>query len=141
VFLIAGMLALSAAMQKTGAARWIALTVLGPIASLGPLAATAAQLFITGALTLWISNHATAALVAPIALNVALSQGIDPRPLLMAVAMGTTTAHFTPFAHPSFLLIMGPGAYRFKDYVRVGLPLSVVIFVATLAGIALLYGV
>jgi di/tricarboxylate transporter len=141
VFLIAGMLALSLAMQKTGAAQWIALTLLGPVATLGPLAVTAAQLLITGLLTLAISNHATAALVAPIAMNVALSHGIDPQPLLMAVAVGTTTALFTPFAHPSLILVMGPGGYRFKDYVRVGLPLSAIVFVTSLLGIALLYGV
>ena len=141
VFLIAGMLALSLAMQKTGAAQWIALTVLGPVARLGPLAVTAAQLAITGLLTLAISNHATAALVAPIAMNVALDQGMDPHPLLMAVAVGTTTALFTPFAHPSLILVMGPGGYRFKDYVRVGLPLSAIIFVCSLLSIALVYGV
>jgi len=141
VFLIAGMLALSLAMQTTGAAQWIALTILGPVATLGPLAATAAQLAITGLLTLAISNHATAALVAPIAMNVAVHQGMDPRPLLMAVAVGTTTALLTPFAHPSLILVMGPGGYRFKDYVRVGAPLSAIIFVTSLLGIALLYGV
>jgi di/tricarboxylate transporter len=140
VFLIAGMLALGLAMQQTGAAQWVALTVLGPVAQLGPLAATAAQLLITGLLTLAISNHATAALVAPIAMNLALGQGLDPRPLLMAVAVGTTTALFTPFAHPSLILVMGPGGYRFKDYVRVGVPLSALMFVTSLAAIALLYG-
>ena len=101
VFLVAGMLALGLAMQQTGAAEWIALTVLGPVAQLGPVAATAAQLLITGLLTLAISNHATAALVAPIAMNVATSYGLDPRPLLMAVGVGTTTALFTPFAEDS----------------------------------------
>jgi di/tricarboxylate transporter len=140
VFLIAGMLALGLAMQKTGAAQWIALTVLGPIASLGTVAAVAAQLLITGLLTLAISNHATAALVAPIAMSVALHQGIDPRPLLMAVAVGTTTALFTPFAHPSLVLVMGPGGYQFKDYVRMGAPLSAIIFLTSLLAIALLYG-
>jgi di/tricarboxylate transporter len=59
----------------------------------------------------------------------------------MAVAVGTTTALFTPFAHPSLILVMGPGGYRFKDYVRIGVPLSVIMFIASLLGIALLYGV
>jgi di/tricarboxylate transporter len=140
VFLIAGMLALSLAMQKTGAAEWIALTVLGPVARLGPLATTAAFLLITGALTMWISNHASAALTAPIAVHVALSHGMDPRPLLMAVAVGTTVALFTPFAHPSLILVMGPGGYKFGDYVRVGLPLSLILLATSLLGITLLYG-
>jgi di/tricarboxylate transporter len=141
VLLIAGMLSLGIAMQETGTAQWIARTVLGPIVPLGPLALIAALLLLTGGLTMWVSNHATAALVAPIAMSVALDQGLDPRPLLMAVALGTTVALFTPFAHPSLLLIMGPGSYQFKDYVRVGLPLSIGVFVATLLGLALLYGV
>ena len=74
-----------------------------------------------------ISNHATAALVAPIAMNVALDQGMDPHPLLMAVAVGTTTALFTPFAHPSLILVMGPGGYSFGDYWRLGLPLQIAV--------------
>lgn len=140
VFLIAGMLTLSLALQRTGAAEWIALTFLGPVTRLGPVAATASILLMTGALTMWISNHAAAALVAPIAVNVALSQGIDAQPLLMAVAVGTTVALFTPFAHPSFVLVMGPGGYKFNDYVRVGLPLSVISFFVSLLGITLIYG-
>jgi len=141
IFLIAGMLTLGAAMQKTGAVQWIALTILSPVAGLGPLAVTAVLLLITAALTLGISNHATAALIAPIAFSVAANQGLDPQPELLAVAVGTTAALFTPFAHPSFLLVMGPGGYKFRDYVRVGLPLGVLIFVTALIGLAVLWGV
>ena len=141
VFLIVGMLALSAAMQKTGAAQCIALTVLSPVIDLGPLAVTAVLLLITAALTLGISNHAAATLVAPIAFSAAASQGLDPRPELLAVAVGTAGALFSPFAHPGFLLVMGPGGYKFRDYVRVGLPLSAVIFVTTLVGLAVLWQV
>jgi di/tricarboxylate transporter len=140
VFLIAGMLALAAAMQQTGTAQWIADTVLGPVGQYGSLALSATLMLITGALTMWISNHAAAALVAPIAMNVALSQGIEPRPLMMAVAVGTTVALFTPFAHPSLVLVMGPGGYKFRDYVRVGLPLSVILFVTSLLALSLIYG-
>lgn len=139
VFLIAGMLALGEAMQKTGAAQWVALTILSPVANLGPLAATATLFLITTLLTLGISNHATAALIAPIAFSVAAGHGFDPRPLLLAVAVGTSAALLTPFAHPSTLLVMGPGGYKFRDYVRVGLPLSAVIFVTTLVGLAILF--
>jgi len=139
VLLIAGMLAFGTAMQRTGAAEWIALTLLGPVASLGPLAMNAALMLITGALTMWISNHAASALVAPIAMSVAVSQGMDPRSLLMAVALGTTTALITPFAHPSFILIMGPGGYRFRDYTKIGLPLCAVICVTTLIALSVLY--
>jgi di/tricarboxylate transporter len=140
VFLIVGMLSLSLAMQKTSAAEWIALTVLGPVARLGVLATTAAFLLITGALAMWISSHAAAALIAPIAVNVALSHSMDPRPLLMAVTVGTTVALFTPFAHPALILVMGPGGYKFRDYVRVGLPLSLILIVTSLLGITLIYG-
>ncbi len=139
VFLIAGMLALGTAMEKTGAAQWVALTVLSPVAKHGSLPAMAALFLITTVLTLGISNHATAALVAPIALSVAVSQGFDPHPLLLAVAVGTSAALLTPFAHPSTLLVMGPGGYKFRDYVRVGLPLSMALLVTTLLGLTLLY--
>lgn len=138
-FLIAGMLALGAAMQKTGTTQWIAMTALSPVADLGPMALTATILLITVGLTLGISNHATAALIAPIALSAATSQGLDPHPELLAVAVGTTVALFTPFAHPGFLLVMGPGGYKFRDYVRVGLPLSAVIFVTTSIGLTVLF--
>jgi len=103
------------------------------------MALTATVLLITVGLTLGISNHATAALIAPIALSAATSQGLDPHPELLAVAVGTTAALFTPFAHPGFLLVMGPGGYKFRDYVRVGLPLSAVIFVTTSIGLTLLF--
>ncbi len=139
VFLIAGMLALGQAMQKTGAASWIALTLLSPVADMGPLAAMAALFLITALLTLGISNHATAALVAPIALHLAVGHGLAPRPLLLAVAVGTSAALITPFAHPASLLVMGPGGYKFRDYLRVGLPLSALMLVVTLVGLALLW--
>jgi di/tricarboxylate transporter len=140
IFLIAGMLALSTAMEKTGAAQWVALTVLSPVASLGLLPTIVALFLLTTILTLGISNHATAALVAPIALSVAVGHGFDPRPLLLAVAVGTSAALLTPFAHPSTLLVMGPGGYKFRDYVRVGLPLGTLLFAITLVGLAVLYG-
>ena len=140
VFLIAGMLALGTAMEKTGAAQWVALTVLSPVANLGPLPAMAALFLLTTVLTLSISNHATAALIAPIAFSVAVSHGFDPRPLLLAVAVGTSAALLTPFAHPSTLLVMGPGGYKLRDYVRVGLPLGTLLLVITLVGLAILYG-
>lgn len=139
-FLIAGMLALGTAMEKTSAAQWVALTVLAPVANLGLLPAMVALFLITAVLTLGISNHATAALIAPIAFRAAVSHGFDPRPLLLAVAVGTSTALLTPFAHPSTLLVMGPGGYKFRDYVRVGLPLGMLLFVTTLVGLAMLYG-
>ena len=138
VFLIAGTLTLAAAMQKTGATQWIALTILSPVASLGPLGMTGMLLLITTALTLSISNYATAALVAPIALSAAMGHGLDPRPQLLAVAVGTTVALFSPFPHPGLMLVMGPGSYKFRDYLRVGLPLGVLIFAATWVGLALL---
>lgn len=139
IFLISGMLALGEALQKTGAAQWIALTALAPVANLGFLATMAALFLITIVLTLGISNYAAAAIIAPIALNVAIEHHLDPHPLLLAVAVGTSAALITPFAHPSTLLVMGPGSYKFRDYVRIGLPLSAVIFVTTLVGLAIMY--
>ena len=138
VFLIAGMLALAAAMQKTGAADRIALTVLSPAARLGPVALVAVLLLMTAGLTVGISNHATAALLATLALTAAVSHNLDPKTSLVAVAAGTAVALFTPLSHPGFVLVMGPGGYGFRDFVRVGLPLGVLIYVTALIQLAVL---
>jgi len=138
VFLTAGMLALGAAMEKTGATHWLALTALSPVARLGAMPLSAALLLVTATLTVGISNYAAAAIVAPIALSAAVGHGLDPQPGLLAVAVGTTAALLSPLAHPGFLLVMGPGGYKFRDYARVGLPLGILVSVAAWVGLTVL---
>ncbi len=130
--LIAGLLPLATVLQKTGG---IALIVNGLVASLGqagPLALLAGLFIMTAALGLFISNTATAVLMAPIAITAAQTLGISPYPLAMTVAIASSAAFATPFSSPINTLVLEPGHYRFADYVRLGLPLMAVVLVITL---------
>jgi len=138
VFVVAGTLPLGLAMEKSGATQWIADTALAPVAGLGVLPLLVVILVVTALMNLAISNYATAALVAPIAFSVGASQGVDPRILVLAVAVASSVAFATPIAHQSNLLVMGPGDYRTKDYVRLGLPLTLVTLVVAAAVLGLL---
>ena len=129
VFLIAGMLPLGIAMQKTGAARFLAEVMLSVIGDLGPLAVMAG-LFILAALASQIMpNPAVALLLALIALNAASDLGISPFPLMMAVAVSASAGFLSPVGHSANVLVMGPGGYRFSDYIKVGLQLTLVVLI------------
>jgi di/tricarboxylate transporter len=132
VFLIAGMLPLGIAMQKTGAANFLAERMVSLIGDLGPLAVMAG-LFILAALASQVMpNPAVAVLLAPIALNTASDLGVSPYPLMMAVAVSASAAFLSPVGHSANVLIMGPGGYRFSDYTKVGLPLTLVVLLVVL---------
>jgi di/tricarboxylate transporter len=77
-------------------------------------------------------NPAVAVLLAPIALNASADLGVEPYPLMMTVAVAASAAFLSPVAHPANLLVMGPGGYRFSDYIRVGLPLTLVVMVVVM---------
>jgi di/tricarboxylate transporter len=132
IFLIAGMLPLGIAMEQTGAAHFLAEGVVNIVGSLGPLAIMAG-LFILAALASQVMpNPAVAVLLAPIALNTAADLGVSPYPLMMAVAVSASAAFLSPVGHSANILIMGPGGYRFSDYIKVGLPLTLVVLVVVL---------
>ncbi|UCF80815.1 MAG: SLC13 family permease [Acidobacteriota bacterium] len=128
VFLIAGMIPLSTAMEKTG----IISAVAGGISTLGGAGSgyvAFALLFLaSSALTQVLSNPATAVLVAPVAVQVADGLGVSPYPLLMAVAIACSATFLTPIGHQANLLVYGLGGYRFKDFAKIGLPLTVILF-------------
>ena len=128
IFLVAGTLPLGAAMEKSGATQWIADVALSPVTDTGMLPLLAVLFLTTAGLNLAMSNYATAVILGPIAFSIATSQGLDARPLILVVALASSVAFATPIAHQSNLLVMGPGDYRFSDYIRVGLPLSLVAF-------------
>jgi di/tricarboxylate transporter len=132
VFLIAGMLPLGIAMQQTGAARLLADAGVSTVGGLGPLAVIAGLFVLTTLATQVMPNAAVAVLLAPIALNTANDLGMSPYALMMTVAVAASASFLSPVSHPANVLIMGPGGYRFTDYIRVGLPLTVVVLVITL---------
>lgn len=132
VILIAAILPMATALQKTGGVDLI-VAQLAAISRAGPSALLAAVYVLTGMMSLFISNTATAALIAPVALGAALQLGISPYPVLMTVAVASSTAFSTPVSTPVNMLVLGPGDYRFRDFVRVGLPLQILLGIVTIA--------
>lgn len=131
IFLFAGMLPLAEAMDKTGAGAMIANAVVGIIGSnASPLIIVMAMFLLSCGLTQFMSNTAAAALLAPIGISIAQSIGVSPFPVLMAIGIAASCAFTTPVATPPNTLILGPGKFRFMDYVKVGLPLVVVSMIA-----------
>jgi di/tricarboxylate transporter len=126
VFLIAGMLPMGIAMQETGAAHWLTDRALAVVGDGSPLLIVAGLYVITAVGAQVMPTSAVAILMAPIALNTAADTGLSPEALLMTVALSASASFMSPVAHPANVLIMGPGGYRFKDYVKVGLPLTLV---------------
>ncbi len=132
VFLIAGMLPLGVALDRTGAARLIAegvVTLAGPF---GPHSVMAGLVGLTFFATCFIPTAALVVLMAPIVMNTAVDLGMSQHSLLMAVAMAASASFTTPIAHPANILVMGPGGYRFVDYLKVGGLLTVVVFAVIL---------
>jgi len=129
IMLIAGTLPLGLAMEKSGAARFIADQIIGTVGPLGPWVALGAVFLITFALTEIMSHAAAAVLIAPIAFNTALDLAVSPKPFFMAVAIAASSCFMTPISHQSNALVMGPGGYRFFDYTKVGTALNVGIWI------------
>ncbi len=126
VFLIAGMLPFGIAMEQSGAARFLAEGVVSLVGGLGPQVVMAAIFILTALATQVMPNPAVAVLMAPIAINTAGDLGMSPYALMMVVALSASASFLSPVAHPANVLIMGPGGYRFADYLKVGIPLTVV---------------
>jgi di/tricarboxylate transporter len=129
VFLIAGMLPLGTALDNTGAARILAEGVVGALGPFGPYAVLFGLLVITFIGTSIIPTAALVVLMVPIALKTAASLGISPYALMMGIAMAASSSFTSPISHPANVLVMGPGGYRFIDYVKVGLPLTLVVLI------------
>jgi len=132
ILLIAGMLPLGIAMDQTGAAALMADLVLGSLDQFGPQVVMAGLYALTTLATQVMPNPAVAVLMSPIALSSAAELGLSPYALMMIVAVATSGCFLGPMSHPANVMVMGPGGYRFSDYSRVGLPLSLVILVILL---------
>jgi di/tricarboxylate transporter len=132
VFLIAGMLPLGIAMQTTGAADFLAQGMITAVAPYGVLAILAALFLLTNATAQIMPSAVAVVLMAPIALNTAAELAVSPQTFMMAVAIAAAVNLISPVGHPANVLVMGPGGYRFSDYVKLGLPLTLVVFVAAM---------
>ncbi|MEP7357467.1 MAG: SLC13 family permease [Anaerolineales bacterium] len=133
VFLVAGMLPLGLALAKTGAAQLLGGAVIGLTGGLGPLATVAGLFLVTMALNQFIpGGSAVPVVIVPIAVAAAAGLGVDPRALALVVAVATGTSLLTPFAHPVNVLVMGPGGYAARDYLRLGWPLVVITLLVVL---------
>ncbi len=137
--LIAAMLPMATALEKTGLTRMLVAWAETSFAGAPPIAVLAAVLLLTSALGLFMSNTATAVLIAPVALRVAEGLNLAPEPLLMGVAIAASAAFATPISSPVNTLVMGPGSYRFGDFTRVGLPLQVLVLVTALLVVPLVF--
>lgn len=129
IFLLAGVLTLGKAMEKTGAALLIAKMLVGAIGTWGPAALVSAFYLLTSLFTELMSNKATAVLLTPIAISTAHSLGVDARPFLMAVMFAGSATFMTPVGHQVNTLIYGPGRFKYTDFLRVGTPLNVMFWV------------
>jgi di/tricarboxylate transporter len=129
IFLLAGILPLGIAMETTGAARLISEGAIGMAGGLGPIAVLAVFYLMTSILTEGMSNNAAAVLLAPIAISTAQQTGIDPKPLLMAITFAASTGFSTPVGYQTNTMIYNPGGYKYTDFLRTGVPLSIVFWI------------
>jgi len=129
IVLIAALLPLSEAVQRTGGSDVIAGALATLAAGLPPIGALAMTIIVAMAVTPFLNNAATVLVTAPVAVGLARKLGLSPDPFLMAVAIGAACDFLTPIGHQCNTLVMGPGGYRFGDYWRLGLPLSIIVVV------------
>jgi di/tricarboxylate transporter len=139
IFLIAGMLPLGIAMENTGTARFLAEGMVNYLGVWGPLAVLAGIYIMASLITEPMSNAAATVLIVPIAIDIALGLGADPRPFVLATVIACSTSFLTPVGHQANVLVFGPGDYRFFDFTKVGLPLNVCIFVVTMIFLPILW--
>lgn len=133
LILILGMLPFSVALQRTGGVDMAAQLLLDTAGTAGPRGILACIFLVTAILGLFISNTATAVLMAPVALNIAATLGASPYPFAMTVALAASAAFMTPVSSPVNTLVVGPGGYRFMDFVRIGTPLALLTMLVCVA--------
>ena len=139
IVLIAAMMPMSTALEKTGASALVSQGIVDSLGAMGPTALLAGIYFTTSLMTMFISNTATAVLMAPIALVAAQQVGVSPYSFLFAVTLGASMCFASPFSTPPNALVMKAGGYTFMDYVKVGLPLQIIIGVVMTFVLPLLF--
>jgi di/tricarboxylate transporter len=141
VLIIAAALALGTALEATGAAAYVAMLVLGAMEGASPSAVLSVLFLVVAALTNVLTNNAAGVLFTPIAVNVAVGLGADVFPFALAVVFGASCSFATPIGYQTNLLVMGPGHYRFRDFVTAGLPLVFIVWLAFSLFVPWYYGV
>ncbi len=139
IFLIAGMLPLGTAMQETGAATYLADQVMELLGDAGPWPVIMGLYILTAMATMIIPTAALVVLMSPIVLSAMSDMGLRPETAMMAVAMAASASFTSPISHPANILVMGPGGYRFVDYLKVGVPLTIVVFVTVMILLPILW--
>jgi di/tricarboxylate transporter len=139
VFLIAAMLPLGLAMQQTGAAVYLADLVIDLVGVYGPTAILAGLMVLSMAATQVMPSPVVAVIMSPIALSTAANLGISPYPFMMGIAYALAAAFLSPVAHPANVLVMSPGGYRFSDYFKQGLPISIIVLVFSIILLPVLF--
>lgn len=139
IVLIAAMMPMSIALEKTGVSEYISSSLVSGLGNYGPLALMAGIYFTTSLMTMFISNTATAVLLAPIAMSSALAIDVSPVPFLFAVAVAASMCFASPFSTPPNALVMPAGQYSFMDYVKVGLPLQIIMAIVMIFVLPLLF--
>ena len=129
LLIIIAMFALSAALQKTGASEFYARAFLSLFSGLNPTYVLSAVIILTSISTHLLSNNATAILLLPIAISAAVGLGVNPKPFIIAVCFGASACFATPIGYQTNLLVYGPGGYRFSDYLKLGMPLNLLVLV------------
>lgn len=139
IVLIAAMLPMSLALEKTGASKVISHSLVTGLGQYGPVILLAGVYFTTSLMTMFISNTATAVLLAPIAMQSAIGIGVSPYPFLFAVTVAASMCFASPFSTPPNALVMPAGQYTFMDYVKVGLPLQIIIGIIMIFTLPLIF--
>ena len=139
MFMIFGMLSLGLALEKTGGVEIIANTLLTLSNSLGAVGILSVIILTCSVLTTFLSNNAVAVMVTPVVIQVAASLGVEAKPFLIGVAIGCSACFATPIGYQTNTLVYGAGAYRFSDFIKVGIPLNVLVWILASLLIPLLY--
>ncbi len=132
VFLIAGMLPLGIALEQSGTAQFLAEGMISLVGDKGPTALLAGLFLLTTIASQFMPNPVVTVLMAPIALTTAADLSLSPYALMMVIAIAASAAFMSPVGHPANVLVMGPGGYRFSDYLKTGIPLTIVVLLVTL---------
>ena len=135
LILIVGMLPFALALQKTGGVDLIVGGLVSAVGEMGPRVMLASLFVLCAAIGLFISNTATAVLMAPIALGTAQQMGVSPYPFAMTIAIAASAAFMTPVSSPVNTLVLGPGNYKFMDFIRVGVPFTLLVMVVSVIAI------